>query len=786
MRKTLLFAALAFTASAWALEKDTEGYYLIGNNADWKAFCALVNASTDPELTANGRLTADITVDGQVSQTTVGAKSDAAYKGTFDGQGHTLTFNKTGITGLGSIAPFRFIEGATIKNLRTAGSLGSNQTQMGGIVGYAKGTGNLIEGCWSSMTLTSSTNNVGGIVGMVGVNNGTDEITINNCMFSGTITCSKEGTGILGYSRVAANTTVSNCLFTGTVTATETTGSLNMRNISRANSNPTVTNCYYLNKANGTATDGIATTAEKIASGELANLLQGEQTTTAWGQANIGTPAAATAPYPTTTLADKVVKLGIHTNSGVNSVYANALGQLPSPALYNCTALCLTDVNSAPLFKAPENNADLYRNFINYALTIPEGTNAVTLILPYQTKVLPEALKAYSLEYADGLLTATELSQIDQAKPVLITGAIGDYIIENNSSRNYGWTWSNFSSTVNGALTGVFESTTAPEGSYVVEASAATPAFVKANSASIAPFSAYLTAEGATAETLYVATETTSLDVPDAELSTTDQMETALTVGVPAELIAACGDNLDNLFDITLSAELDAVFDDYKPVKASVTAADDNSGVIISLKAVNGEKKIAAGVYSAKISFKGASKYKPAELTKDVTIRPTIYSLGLSIRSYSQDGNEENVPLVMDNGGLTWSGKISVKATNVQLVTDGMTDSNLLTWYKSTPKAIPNSNNALYAALQSDEWKLYGEDFLNLQDETINALKFQQNGVNSEVYDVNFTVNDSTVGVGSIEAADDDSAWYDLAGRKVARHEKGIYIHNGKKVIVKY
>ena len=84
-----LLSILLFTAisvGAWALDKDAEGYYLIGSVQDWKDFATLVE--TTP--TANAKMTADIDLTTDV--TMVGTKS-IPYQGTFDGQGYTLTVN---------------------------------------------------------------------------------------------------------------------------------------------------------------------------------------------------------------------------------------------------------------------------------------------------------------------------------------------------------------------------------------------------------------------------------------------------------------------------------------------------------------------------------------------------------------------------------------------------------------------------------------------------------------------------------------------------------------------
>ena len=51
-----LLVLLGYTAGAWAIEQDSDGYYLIGSVQDWKDFAALVQ--TTP--TANAKMTADV------------------------------------------------------------------------------------------------------------------------------------------------------------------------------------------------------------------------------------------------------------------------------------------------------------------------------------------------------------------------------------------------------------------------------------------------------------------------------------------------------------------------------------------------------------------------------------------------------------------------------------------------------------------------------------------------------------------------------------------------------
>ena len=66
------------------------------------------------------KLTANIEVTGSDAEAGyVGETPGDAVRGTFDGGGHMVTFNFS-TTAIGS-APFRYIDGATIRNLRVAG-----------------------------------------------------------------------------------------------------------------------------------------------------------------------------------------------------------------------------------------------------------------------------------------------------------------------------------------------------------------------------------------------------------------------------------------------------------------------------------------------------------------------------------------------------------------------------------------------------------------------------------------------------------------------------------------
>ena len=72
-------------AAGGRLSPDEDGYYLIEDYADLKAFAALVNSG---EESANAKLTADITYTDKV-WVPIG-NEDYPYTGTFDGDDHII------------------------------------------------------------------------------------------------------------------------------------------------------------------------------------------------------------------------------------------------------------------------------------------------------------------------------------------------------------------------------------------------------------------------------------------------------------------------------------------------------------------------------------------------------------------------------------------------------------------------------------------------------------------------------------------------------------------------
>ena len=209
--------------------------YLITSVESWNTFAYNVTNGTS----YSGQyvqLAADITV------TTMAGDSGHAFSGTFDGQGHTLTVNYN--TTQEVTAPFRYVNGATIANLVTAGTISTSRKYAGGVIGRSLGGAVSITNCVSGVTINSSVNGDGTHGGFVGVIQ-YSTLTITGSMFSGemlgasTTLCG----GFVGWTQSSnSTTTITNCLFAPTnleISSGHT--------FSRASdlSGVTITNSYY-------------------------------------------------------------------------------------------------------------------------------------------------------------------------------------------------------------------------------------------------------------------------------------------------------------------------------------------------------------------------------------------------------------------------------------------------------------------------------------------------------------------------------------------------------------
>lgn len=275
------------------MRQDEDGYYLIGSVTDWKRFAELVNSGTN--TAANAKMIRD--VDLGEDQTMVGTYHQK-YQGTYDGQGHTLTFkyNTAGMSFepeqrdlslnfLGA-APFRDIEGATICNLHTAGSVTAEKIGASGLVGWTYGT-NTIENCWSDVDIVSSNNTADTFAGFVAFQYGT-QLNITDCVYTGKIQSASNisHAGFVAFQRYGKSS-LNNCLLLldeGSDVNTTTTQGLKyytfVRNFESHNVANTINNCYYLTPF-GVA-QGTQATDDEISDGTTAAALQADREEEIW------------------------------------------------------------------------------------------------------------------------------------------------------------------------------------------------------------------------------------------------------------------------------------------------------------------------------------------------------------------------------------------------------------------------------------------------------------------------------------------------------------------------
>lgn len=229
--------------------------YLIGSDADWETFVSYINDKGGQYRYSYYKLSADIKVTSMV-----GKNDDTnAFKGIFDGNGHTMTLNLTTDGSSNFFAPFRYVGGSTFKRLHIAGKITSNSYYVASLVGHHRWSTLNIYNCWSSVDIvcTKKTDNSFN-AGFVGYSYDSN-ININNCRFDGSLQGAETGgwSGFVG-QRISnsSSTNISNCLFA----PTQLTVATNNSNTFAYNSY-VITNSYYtklLGKAQGTAVGTMA------------------------------------------------------------------------------------------------------------------------------------------------------------------------------------------------------------------------------------------------------------------------------------------------------------------------------------------------------------------------------------------------------------------------------------------------------------------------------------------------------------------------------------------------
>ena len=457
----------------------------ISNTAEWESFATRV---------ANGEhsLNAVLTTDVDAGSTMVGNESHK-YSGTFNGAGHTLTFNYDGNSSM--VAPFKEVDGATITDLKTTGSITSTANLLGGIIGQVNGATTLTR-CASDMSITTTVGDNGRIGGLVARNGQAgSSLTFNHCMYHGAINSStNQAAGFVGWS--PNSTTISNCLVAATsITGGESNFAPNSITI------PDGKYALYTSKF-GSSTQGTQVTDVQRYNGYVAYTLSSDITEGVlfFGQGGLNSSRVDEYPSLTSVASKKVLR----TYTEETNFYSNPGGLLPDPALCSMLSWKFEMSGEAPyqthLPAEQTTDKQLYGSPDAYNLVIGSA-GASTFVFPFTTDGLPSGVKAYDLTFDGSVITATEVSKITADKPVLINAEAGTYKFESK----LGWwesvNYSTHTETTNGALTGVYNTSLpfsyVPQNAYVLQNGAEGLGFYKVdeeNTIKITSFRAYLTA----------------------------------------------------------------------------------------------------------------------------------------------------------------------------------------------------------------------------------------------------------------------------------------------------
>ena len=199
--------------------------YDISNAAGLKNLADFTNAGYN---TVNARLVSDVSMSGESWPKPIGDWSTndvrTAYKGHFDGQGHTIS-NLSYTTAQNYHGLFGVVStGADIENFTVSGTIRNASYNQFGAVGFARDNGVSLRNIHSCLDIinTGEQKTIGGILGHV-YNNST--VSIDRCTYSGTLQVTDTGGdggmygGILGhaYNNANANISITNCLFDGTI-----------------------------------------------------------------------------------------------------------------------------------------------------------------------------------------------------------------------------------------------------------------------------------------------------------------------------------------------------------------------------------------------------------------------------------------------------------------------------------------------------------------------------------------------------------------------------------------
>lgn len=320
--------------------------YQIGSGGELAWFAQEVNAGRGAAY--NAVLTKDIDL-GDEPWTPIGKNYSYAYKGTFDGQKHTVSGLFISGSASQNCGLFGYVEKGTVKDLTVQGTItltgsGGSSYGAGGIVGQLSGTEGSVQNCRSDATITGG-QNVGGIVGYVSSGYSTATKSITGCVNTGRITSnSYNAGGIVGY--ISGQVTVDSCYNRGTVAGggwraggitaylsssnaviknCYTTGAVTGKDSAAVvgnKSSGSLSGCYYLDTL-GTDSNAIAKTSDELK--KLAPTL---------GELFMSAPEGKNDGYPILKWQVPTYEVTFHTGAGASITVNGVSGQADADGKY--------------------------------------------------------------------------------------------------------------------------------------------------------------------------------------------------------------------------------------------------------------------------------------------------------------------------------------------------------------------------------------------------------------------------------------------------------------------
>ena len=415
---------------------EDRDYYEIASNYDWRMFCDLVRNGQNG---VDAKMTADINLSSDFSM--VGS-DEHRYAGTFDGQGHTLTINwNTGSKPW--VAPFNTVEGATIKNLRTAGNINSSTHFLSGLVCDAYGN-TTISDCNSDVDITSTYNDGGcDAAGLVQCVRENANVTIIDCLVRGKIDATMEkGKRYMGGF---VNNQYGKCALINSLYLGENNATGGNTFASTSVSGTTLTNCYYLNACG--KPQGEQATEKQLKSGYVTNKLQADRTAQChWAQ----------------TLGERPDLYNPANKDKMNYVYHDG-------TKWACGEFYFKDDKPLPIgldFTAAEV---IYQRHFSFA-----GMSG-TICLPYELPV--QRFRAYTLSGGQGnkLYFKEVTGTLEAYKPYYITGIGVDPTLSGNNMQVKAFHDDNLTTatttghSMTGTVEGVDNATAAAANAYILQ-----------------------------------------------------------------------------------------------------------------------------------------------------------------------------------------------------------------------------------------------------------------------------------------------------------------------------